>query len=133
MAVFNSYIKLPEGNGAGFWMILLQWRIDAWPTLPLAQLRKGPIPGRIGVFHRCSSVSMSESEPIFHKDMNKIVDLPSGNQTWQWKMDHLPMIFLLKPPVSSRIFQPAMFDETRGYQSLPITMNHYYSLLIATI
>ena len=87
MAMFNSYVKLPEGIGAGFWMILLQWRIDAWPTLPLAQLRKGPIPGRIGVFHRCSSVNMSESEPIVHshKDINKTVDLPSirhGNGKW---------------------------------------------------
>ena len=24
--------------------------------------------------------------------------LPSGNQTWQWKMDHWLVIFLLKPP-----------------------------------
>ena len=24
--------------------------------------------------------------------------ISSGNQTWQWQMDHLSMIFLLKPP-----------------------------------
>ena len=38
------------------------------------------------------------------------------HQTWQWKMDHLQVMFLLKlkPPLSSGIFLPAMFDDTGG-------------------
>ena len=28
----------------------------------------------------------------------KMHEIPSANQTWQWKMDHVSMIFLLKPP-----------------------------------
>ena len=34
--------------------------------------------------------------------------IPSGNQKWQWKMDHLQVTHLLKPPFSSDIFQLAM-------------------------
>ena len=40
--------------------------------------------------------------------------IPSRNQTWQWKMDHLSVIFLLRPPFNSGIFQPAMFDDQAG-------------------
>ena len=53
-----------------------------------------------------------------------IQKLPSGNQTWlagQWTTDisdfpigKLPVIIF-----SSGIFQPAMFDKTRGYTSSP--------------
>ena len=39
----------------------------------------------------------------------------SGTQTWQWKRDHLSVIFLLKPPFSSGIFRPAMFDYQRVF------------------
>ena len=40
-----------------------------------------------------------------------------------WKMDHLnTVIFGIKPPFSSGIFQQAMFDDTRGYVSI-----HQYS------
>ena len=45
-------------------------------------------------------------------------DIPSGNQTWRWKMDHLSLIFLSKPPFSSGISQPTMFDEGGGYNPM---------------
>ena len=47
--------------------------------------------------------------------------IPSSNQTWQWKMDHLSVLFLLRPPFIGD-FQPAMFDDTRPgkcYSALP--------------
>ena len=44
---------------------------------------------------------------------NKIAMMYARNQTWQWKMDHLSVTFLLKPPFSLGIFQPAMFDYQR--------------------
>jgi hypothetical protein len=34
------------------------------------------------------------------------VYFPSGNQTWQWKIHHLSMVFLLNPPISSGIYEP---------------------------
>ena len=41
-------------------------------------------------------------------------DLPSSNQTRQWKMDHLLVMLLWTPTIKKGIaFQPAMFDETR--------------------
>ena len=49
--------------------------------------------------------------------LTKNLGLPSGNQTWQWKRDDFSVMFLARnfDPFSSRIFQPAMFDDTRGY------------------
>ena len=41
----------------------------------------------------------------------------SGNQTWQWKMNHLSVILPIKPP-----FIGAMFDETRGYGTCNCTV-----------
>ena len=46
---------------------------------------------------------------------------PTANPTWPpvssnmacWKMDHLSVIFLLKPPFMG-VFQPAMFDYQRS-------------------
>ena len=46
--------------------------------------------------------------------------LPSCNQTWQWKMDHLSSFindFPIKPPFMG-ICQPAMFDYQRVFRML---------------
>ena len=48
--------------------------------------------------------------------------IPSGNQTWQWNMDHLQLIVLLKPPFSSGIFQPWLM-KPEGY-SIDIPFSH---------
>ena len=42
--------------------------------------------------------------------------VPSGNQTWQWKMDHLLVILLLKPPFIEDFPLPCLI--TRGYLRL---------------
>ena len=51
-----------------------------------------------------------------------VVSTPSVHQPMvkghPWKMDHLSVIFLLKTFIQfgeSQVFQPAMFDDTRGY------------------
>ena len=51
--------------------------------------------------------------------------LPSGNQTWQWKMDHLSMIFQLKPPFIYRGFSIAIFDYQRVTPIKIIICLHY--------
>ena len=38
--------------------------------------------------------------------------LPSSNQSWQWKMDHLSVIFLLNPPLTWHFKLPCLI--TRG-------------------
>ena len=46
------------------------------------------------------------------------VTVPSGNQRWQWNMNHLSLISDFprkKTSFTSGIFQLAMFDDTRGY------------------
>ena len=40
------------------------------------------------------------------------IQVPSGNQTWQWKMDHLSVIFLFNTSIP-RGFSIAMFDHQR--------------------
>ena len=41
------------------------------------------------------------------------VCVPPGTQTWQWKMDHLSLIFLLKP--AFMVDFPLPYLITRGY------------------
>ena len=52
--------------------------------------------------------------PIEFDDFHRFIPLQSSfthHQTWQWKTHHLlRWISRHKPPVSSRIFQPATFD-----------------------
>ena len=51
--------------------------------------------------------------------------LPSGNQTWQGKMDHLSVIFLIKPPLLRNLPLPCLFtgmypDFLLGFRTRPV-------------
>ena len=49
-----------------------------------------------------------------------LASLPSGNQTWQWKMDHLFVIF--HSTSTDKRFSIAMFDYQRVILDLPNTL-----------
>ena len=57
------------------------------------------------------------------RQINHKLRLPSGNPTWQWKMDHLSVIFLTNPPFHRGFPLPCLI--TRGYQ-----LDHIHKLTV---
>ena len=82
------------------------WSNSAWS---LSQLR--------GLLSACPNLSKTDTTKliiVYHQTISITITVPSGNQTWQWKLDHLSMKFLLKPPFIENVHGfSAMFDFQR--------------------